>query len=145
LKKIFAASAVLVIIFIVLYLTGAVDLKNTINKSLIEGNRLYSEEQYSEALASYQKGLSKDPGHDKLNYNAAQVSYMLQNYEQAAEYYGKAAHKVDTYINRGNSYFNAGENLEDINHDNTDDFKSCSDVQFQKSHYFFFFHDSQYK
>ncbi len=114
-KKIFAASAVLVIIFIVLYLTGAVDLKNTINKSLIEGNRLYSEEQYSEALASYQKGLSKDPGHDKLNYNAAQVSYMLQNYEQAAEYYGKAVEKVDTYINWGNSYFNAGESLEDIN------------------------------
>ena len=114
-KKIFAASALLVIIFIVLYLTGAVDLKNTINKSLIEGNRLYSEEQYSEALASYQKGLSKDPGHDKLNYNAAQVSYMLQNYEQAAEYYGKAVEKVDTYINWGNSYFNAGESLEDIN------------------------------
>jgi len=115
LKKIFAASAVLVIIFIILYLTGVLDFKNTINKSLIEGNKLYSEEKYSEALASYQKGLSKDPGHAKLSYNAAQASYVLQNYEEADEYYAKAAQKIDTYLNWGNSYFKAVESSEDIN------------------------------
>jgi len=115
LKKVFAASAVLVTVFIILYLTGALDYKNTVNRSLIEGNKLYSEEKYSEALASFQNGLLKDPGHVKLNYNAALVSYVLQNYEEAAGYYVKAVAKVDTFLNWGNSYFYAGESSEDVN------------------------------
>ncbi len=114
-KKIFAASALLVLIFIILFLAGALDFNNTVNKSLTEGNRLYSKEKYSEALASFQNGLLKDPYHKKLNYNAAQASYMLQNYEQAAGYYAKAAEKVDTYLNWGNSYFYTGERSEDVN------------------------------
>jgi len=115
LKKIFAASAFLTVLFVILYLAGALDFNNTINKSLTEGSRLYSEEKYSEALASFRNGLLKDPYHKKLNYNAAQASYMLQNYEQAAGYYAKAAEKADTYLNWGNSYFNTGERSEDAN------------------------------
>lgn len=114
-KKTFAASALLVIVFVILYLAGILDFKNTIRKSLTEGNRLYSEERYGEALISYQNGLLKDSNNVRLNYNAAQASYVLKDYQQAAEYYGKAVEKADTYLNRGNSYFLAGESTEDIN------------------------------
>lgn len=114
-KKLFFISGVLVLAFGILFITGILDFGNTVGRAFSEGNRLYAEDELNAALEAYHTGLQKEPGNSGLNYNAGQVSYRLNSYEQAIEYYGKSSGTADSYLNRGNSAFRLGEGTEDIN------------------------------
>lgn len=113
-KKIFIIPGVLGVILSSLLFIGIIDFRNIVNESLINGNEYYAAGQLNEALEAYRIGLAKSPDHTRLNYNAAQASYQLEAYEQAAEYYSKTPGTVDSYLNWGNCSIKLGDNTEDI-------------------------------
>lgn len=114
-KKLFIASGFVVLVFAILFLTGILDIHHTVARALAEGNRLYEDEAYGEAVDAYSTGLQKEPENPLLNYNTAQASYQLKTYEQAIEYYEKSTDSVDRALNAGNSAYRLGENTEDMN------------------------------
>ena len=72
------------------------DITNSLNKVLAKGNSLYKEEDYQNALNTYQEGLDtynkgklKEIARDKLNFNSGLCEYRLENYQEALEYYQK--------------------------------------------------------
>lgn len=114
-KKLFMISGVLTLAFGFLFIFGILDFNHTVGYVLAAGNRLYTEEDYNEALEAYGPGLQKEPENPMLNYNAAQASYQVKAYDKAAEFYGKASASVDLYLNWGNSFFRLGDGTEDAN------------------------------
>ncbi len=114
-KKLFLTSGVLTLVFGILFLSGIIDFNHTVSRALTAGNRQYTADSFTEALSSYETGLQKKPENQVLNYNAAQASYRVQAYEQANEFYGKAAGTVDRYLNQGNASLRLGDRTEDVN------------------------------
>jgi hypothetical protein len=114
-KKLFFVSGLLALAFGILFVTGVLDFNHTVSRAFTSGNRLYAEERFNEALTAYNTGLQKEPDDLALNYNAAQASYRIKNYEQAIEFYKKASGTVDLYLNQGNSSLRLGDDTEDAN------------------------------
>lgn len=60
-------SGVLIIALLIMFFTGLADFDNSINKFLVQGNRLYADNNYEQALSAYNEGLKKDSENLKLN------------------------------------------------------------------------------
>lgn len=102
-----------VVILLILLFTGVISFDFSINEIIKDGNRAYAAKNYQQALEIYQKGLNKDSGDPKLNYNLGQASYQLGKFDEAIKYYANADNSVDKYINSGNSSLKLAEAAED--------------------------------
>ncbi|WP_010246557.1 tetratricopeptide repeat protein [Acetivibrio cellulolyticus] len=96
-------SGLLIVALIIMFFTGAIDFENSINESIITGNRSYAANNYEQALETYKKGLGQNSEEPRLNYNSGQASYHLNKYEDAVNYYIKTSDTPDKYLNSGNS------------------------------------------
>lgn len=114
-RKMTIISGCLVLIFAILFLTGTIDLNNQVKHSLNKGNQLFRSEKYDEALSTYQQGIEVQPEDERLNYNAAQTGYCLGDYQQAIQYYAKAANDLNKYMNLGNANLKLGDRTDDEN------------------------------
>ena len=88
---------VLIIALLIMFFTGLADFDNSINKFLVQGNRLYA--NYEQALSAYNEGLKKDSENLKLNYNSGQASYLWRIIKTLSRIMTRLAiHRTDTLI-----------------------------------------------
>jgi tetratricopeptide (TPR) repeat protein len=92
---------------------GAV-LTEELVKALNEGNELFDQMKYQEAMSSYQKILQEFPDAYIINKNIGNCYFQLEQYEKAEEHYKKVLEKdpddQEIMMLIGNTYTNRGEN-----------------------------------
>lgn len=85
-----------------------------------EGNRLYKEEKYDEALNKYKDASLENPTAPEITFNTGNIYYKKKNYEEALKHYDKASSAQDiklqseAYYNTGNALFKSGKVAESI-------------------------------
>lgn len=80
---------------------------------LSEGNSLFAEEKYAEAIAVFTKMLEERPEIYQINRNIGNCYFKQENYDQAEEFYKKVLEKepdnADILLAIGNCYINRGD------------------------------------
>lgn len=112
-RKVFIVSGVMLTILLVLFLFGVFDFGNGVGKHILEGNSHYAAGEYDNALEAYKTGLDREPENKKLGYNSGQVSYILKDYQQAANFFVNSSDNEDKYMNWGNSLLRLGDEATD--------------------------------
>jgi tetratricopeptide (TPR) repeat protein len=88
-------------------------LTEELKDALKEGNLLFDQGQFSEAILSYEKILTDYPDAYIINKNVGNAYFQMEDYDKAIEYYQKViaqdAANQDAMLLIGNSYFNKGE------------------------------------
>lgn len=75
-----------------------------------EGNQLYRDGKYDEALDKYVNAQINAPDAPQLDFNMADTQYKRNKYDEAARLFGKVLKSDDTGI-KAESYFNMGNTL----------------------------------
>jgi TolA-binding protein len=82
--------------------------------ALKEGNRLFEEKKYEEAIKAYENIVNANPYAYVVNKNIGNCYFQLQKYDIAEEYYQKVLQKepdnAEIMLLIGNSHANRGEN-----------------------------------
>jgi len=85
-----------------------------LKKSLDEGNSLFNEGKYEEAISSYEKILASYPDAFIINKNIGNSYFLMEKYDKAEEYYLKILEKdpqnAEAMLLIGNCYANRGQN-----------------------------------
>lgn len=81
---------------------------------LRQAGKLYANEQYGQALATYEQALQKDPKNAQATFGAGAAAYHLKEYQQAQEAFENVSHENsplghDALFNLGNTYYRAGQ------------------------------------
>jgi Ca-activated chloride channel family protein len=85
-----------------------------------QGNRLYHQGKYDEALSAYQKAQAEQPDLAELHYNVGNTLHRKENYQDAAAETLQGLSKADpdlrarAYYNLGNSFYRQGQFAEAI-------------------------------
>ncbi len=77
---------------------------------IIQGNKLYNEQKYDEALTKYRDAEVQAPESPILKYNIAAAEYKKKNYQEALKQNQAALNQADA-IAQGQAYFNTGNTL----------------------------------
>lgn len=107
------------IIIIIIALSSFI-FAQSLRTKINEGNEKYSEEQYEEALNSYQDALIDDPQSSIAHFNRGDAFYKMEKYDQALEEYQKALSAKDInmeakiHYNIGNTFFKQDKLQESI-------------------------------
>ena len=110
-----ALSALLLSITIALAACGS-----TVASSNRQGNKLYRQGQYDEALSAYQKAQAEQPDLAELHYNVGNTLHRKEDYQEAAAETLQGLSKADpdlrarAYYNLGNSFYRQGQFAEAI-------------------------------
>ena len=92
--------------------------QNEVRRINKDGNRLFTEEQWNEALAEYTAANDLDPDNPVLHYNLGNALYRLNDLDTAETHYRVAAAGEDAQLSRqarfnlGNTAFRKAETLE---------------------------------
>ncbi len=95
----FACSALL--------FSGCENLEDQLWKTTSEGNQLYKEAEYDEALKKYTNAQLEAPESKILHFNIGDVYYRLQKHDQAIESWQKAV-AADSHQQRADAWYNIG-------------------------------------
>jgi Ca-activated chloride channel family protein len=110
-----ALGAVLLSLTIALAACGS-----TVASSNHQGNKLYNQGQYDEALSAYQKAQAEQPDLAELHYNIGNTLHRKEDYQGAAAETLQGLSKADSdlrtraYYNLGNSFYRQGQFAEAI-------------------------------
>jgi len=89
-------------------------ITDELKELLTEGNKLYNEGKYQEAIAIYQKILEQFPDAYVINKNIGNAYFQMEEYDKAEEYYKKVLERDpnnnDAKMLIGNCYVNRGQN-----------------------------------
>ncbi|HPI73736.1 MAG TPA: tetratricopeptide repeat protein [bacterium] len=77
---------------------------------IIQGNKLYDEQKYDEALNKYRDAEVQAPESPILKFNIAAAEYKKKNYEEALKQNQAALNQADA-IAQGQAYYNTGNTL----------------------------------
>ena len=100
--------------------TATLLFSQSLREKVNNGNELYNQEKYDEALNSYQDALLEDPQNEISHFNEGDALYKLEKYDKAIEAYQKIFGsqelnlEAQTYFNIGNSYFKQNKLQESI-------------------------------
>ena len=89
-------------------------------RKIIEGNKLFVQEKYDEALNKYQDAQVQDPESPLLKFNVGDAQYKKQKFEDAAKEFEASLNNDDVmmqsqgYYNIGNSLYRIGKLPESI-------------------------------
>jgi len=91
-------------------------LTSDLLKELDEGNKLFEEGRYDEAIKKYNEILKKNPEAYVIYYSIGNCYFQKKEYEKAIEFYKKVLEKNPEYdkalIGMGNCYINSGKKEE---------------------------------
>ncbi len=79
-------------------------------KQVIEGNRLYEQEKYDEALVHYQDALVESPNNPYALFDVGNAQYRKNKFEEALKAFEKATTLEDPIL-RAQAYYNMGNTL----------------------------------
>lgn len=98
---------------IILQKAEGVVITDEFKEALKEGNRLYEEKKYEEAIKAYENIINANPLAYVINKNIGNCYFELQKYDIAEEYYRKVLEKepdnAEVMLLIGNCYANQGE------------------------------------
>lgn len=86
----------------------------------LEGNQLYTEKRYQEALDKYTQGLKKAPDSPIIRFNAGDAHYRLEKFQEALQAYNQMLQTEDEQIksqalyNLGNAFYRLGKYQESV-------------------------------
>ena len=95
---------------VVLLLLPAVLWAQPGRKQVLQGNKLYEQGKYDEALVQYQDALIDDPGNLVAEFNVGNAQYKKKKYDEALKAYKKATALEDPLL-RSQAYYNLGNTL----------------------------------
>ena len=102
-----------------------------LRKELLNGNALYDEQRYEEAIQIYNTIVEKFPEAFILYRNIGNCYFRLENYEKAEEYYLKVLEKEpddhEAILGIGNTHANRNQNDQAMEWYNKIDFEKISD------------------
>jgi tetratricopeptide (TPR) repeat protein len=102
-----------------------------LKEELQQGNDLFNQGKYEEAIAAYQAIVQKFPETYILYRNIANCYFQMEKYDLAEEYYKKVLEKdpedTESLLGIGNTYANRGENEKALEWYNKIDFDKISD------------------
>ena len=75
-----------------------------------EGNTLFSDKKYDQALTKYHDALLSEPKNERIEFNVANTLYMKKKYEDALKTYEKVIGSKDLSLEQ-KAYFNIGNTL----------------------------------
>lgn len=84
-----------------------------------QGNRLYRQQKYQQALEQYEKAEAKNPSEAKIAYDLGAAAYKTGDYDKAVQYFQKGllsdddVFKRDVQYNLGGAFYKAGVARED--------------------------------
>ncbi len=103
-----------------------------LKEELNNGNLLFDQGKYEEAIQSYLKILEKVPETYMLYRNIGNCYFQMENYEMAEEYYLKVLEKdpedTESILGVGNTYANRDQNDKSLEWYNKIDFEMISDA-----------------
>ena len=106
-------------------------LTEQLRKELQNGNMLYDEEKYEEAIQAYQAIVTKFPDAFILYRNIGNCYFRMEKYDLAEEYYLKVLEKEpddhEAMLGIGNTYANRDQNDKALDWYNKIDFEKISD------------------
>lgn len=107
-------------IFIALFISSSLLFGQGIRSKVEEGNVLYKQEKYEQALARYQDALLDEPLNEAALFNRGNALYKLKKYDESIESYQKVVGSKDLLLsskalyNIGNVYFQQNKLQESI-------------------------------
>lgn len=104
--KLFIAAMIMILLVMKADITMAISARASIK----EGNRLYNEKKYDQALTKYQDALLTEPKNERIEFNIANSLYMKKKYEDALKTYQKILGSKDINLEE-QAYFNIGNTL----------------------------------
>ena len=96
---------------LILLVVGCLGWKNPFTNKTKEGNKLYTQEKYEEALKEYLDAQLDNPESEALHFNIGNVLFKQKKYKEAGDEYQKACQSRDVstqamaYYNLGNCKF----------------------------------------
>ena len=99
---------------VVLLILAGLPLQAGVGGQLRQAGKLYANEQYGQALSTYEEALQKDPQNVKAAFGAGAAAYQLKDYQQAQQAFENVAHEKnqlgqDALFNLGNTHYRAGQ------------------------------------
>jgi len=104
---------IVLLTFLLLYAIDSV-FAQAIRKKVIDGNKLYDEEKFDEALNKYRDAQVHDPESSLLKFNIGDAQYKMNKYEEAIKEY-EASLNSDDILKQAQSYYNIGNTLYRLN------------------------------
>lgn len=100
-----------IIFFLCLF---ALPLHAGVNSQLRQAGKLYKQEKYGQALASYQKALQQDPSNAQAAFGVGAAAYYLKEYQQAQQAFEnipntQSSLEQDALFNLGNTFYRSGQ------------------------------------
>lgn len=111
---------IIIISVIVLILFQSYSFGESARKKVRDGNKLYYEEKYGEALNKYQDAIIDDPESPEIHFNIGNSQYKIKKYDESLKEYEKLLSVPDmmfqskVYYNIGNVLFRSGKIAESI-------------------------------
>lgn len=106
-------------------------ITNELKSELREGNSLFDEKKYEEAIEAYKKILEVFPDAYIVNQNVGNCYFQMEKYGLAEEYYKKVLEKdpqnQEIVVLIGNCYFNRGDKEKALEWYNKVDFEKIND------------------
>jgi Ca-activated chloride channel homolog len=111
--------ALLVALFLLLYLLGLANPAHcqSVEELVAEGNRLFKEERFEDALAVYEKAKEMLPENERLDFNRGAARYARGDYQQALKGFNEATTSPErevaakAHYNRGNAHVKRAEEM----------------------------------
>lgn len=86
-------------------------LQRKARKMVREGNKLYSQNQFTDASVAYKKALGNNANYDKASYNLGNAMYQNKNYKEAVPQYELSAKTAEDKFSKAEAYHNLGNTM----------------------------------
>ncbi len=91
-------------------LTAAAAAAQSARGTIVQGNRLYDEQKYDEALTKYRDAETQAPESPVIKFNISAAEYKKKNYEEALKQNQAALNQEET-LDQAKAYYNMGNTL----------------------------------
>ena len=86
-------------------------LQRKARKMVREGNKLYSQNQFTDASVAYKKALGNNANYDKASYNLGNAMYQNKNFKEAVPQFELSAKTAEDKFTKAEAYHNLGNTM----------------------------------
>lgn len=89
----------------------SIALQRKARKMVREGNKLYSQNQFTDASVAYKKALGNNSNYDKASYNLGNAMYQNKNFKEAVPQFELSAKTAEDKFTKAEAYHNLGNTM----------------------------------